>query len=239
MAAPRPAGAAAADDTPGTLWNNSHMSEPRKQPVARHLVLFAVVSVLALLAGYWVAETWLGRQPDLSALHATRFSEPRPLQPFELVDHTGKPFTNADLRGGWTFVFFGYTHCPDVCPTTLSVLNSVARHLEAEGRKARFVFVSIDPGRDTPEVLGQYVAYFNGEFTGVTGTEQALADLTRQLGVVYLRVASDDSQEAYLLDHTASVLLFDPDGRLHAIFPAPLNAAQVEADFALLTRARD
>lgn len=213
------------------------MSGQRKLPAARHLVLIAVISAVSLLAGYWVAEAWFGGKPDLSALHATRFSEPRALQPFELVDHTGKPFANDDLRGRWTFVFFGYTHCPDVCPTTLSVLNSVAARLEAAGRHARFVFVSVDPGRDTPELLEQYVTYFNGEFLGVTGTEQALADLTRQLGVVYMQVPSPDGPEAYLVDHTASVLLFDPDGRLHAIFSAPLKAADISEDFTRLTHA--
>jgi protein SCO1/2 len=213
------------------------MPEQRKRPAARHLVLFAVISVISLLAGYWVAGAWFGDQPDLSTLHATRFSEPRALQPFELLDHTGKPFSNNDLVGRWTFVFFGYTHCPDVCPTTLSVLNSVATLLAASERDARFVFISVDPGRDTPELLGQYVSYFNGEFVGVTGTEPALAELTRQLGVVYLQVPDAGNPDGYLVDHTASVLLFDPTGRLHAIFSAPLDAADISEDFAKLTRA--
>lgn len=213
------------------------MPEQRKLPAARILVLFVAVSVIALLGGYWVAEAWIERGPDLSTLHATRFSEPRTLQPFELVDHTGKPFTNNDLLGRWTFVFFGYTHCPDVCPTTLSVLNSVAGRLKEAGRDARFVFISVDPDRDTPALLGQYVAYFNGDFVGVTGTEQALAALTRQLGVVYMRVPAADSPDGYLVDHTASVLLFDPDGRLHAIFSAPLVAADISDDFVKLARA--
>jgi protein SCO1/2 len=213
------------------------MSGHRKLPAVRFLVLITVISAISLLAGYWVAEAWLGGKPDLSTLHATKFSKPRALQPFALVDHTGKPFVNADLRGRWSFVFFGYTHCPDVCPTTLSVLNSVAARLEAAGRDARFVFISIDPERDTPEVLEQYVTYFNGEFVGVTGTGQALAGLTRQLGVVYMQAPSADGPEAYLMDHTASVLLFDPDGRLHAIFSAPLKAADISEDFARLTQA--
>lgn len=213
------------------------MHESRIRPAGRQLLLFAVVSIIALLAGYWVAEAWLDRTPDLTGLHGTRFSEPRTLQAFELVDHTGKPFTNEDLAGHWTFVFFGYTHCPDVCPTTLSVLNSVAHRLKAAGREAHFVFVSIDPERDSPERLAQYVAYFNGDFVGVTGSEQALADLTRQLGVVYMRVDSETSPDDYLVEHTASVLLFDPDGRLHAIFSAPLDAAEIDADFAMLTQA--
>ena len=119
------------------------------------------------------------------------FGNPRDIQPFTLVDHTGKNFDNRSLEGHWSFVFFGYTHCPDVCPTTLSVLNSVAHRLEDVKNQVQFVFISIDPERDTPEKLGQFVSYFNGTFIGATGTNDAISALTRQLGVIYARVAEN------------------------------------------------
>ena len=126
--------------------------------------------------------------------------------------------------GRWSFIFFGYTHCPDVCPTTLSVLNSVARKLEGRKDQVQFVFISIDPERDTPEKLGQFVSYFNGTFIGATGTDDAINALTRQLGVIYARVEENSGTDNYLMDHSASVLLFDPAGRFHAVFTPPLDA---------------
>jgi len=136
------------------------------------------------------------------------------------------------LQGVWSFLFFGYTHCPDVCPTTLSVLNSVAQKLGSDARDVRFVFISVDPERDTPETLARFVSYFNGDFIGVTGEPGAIERLTKQLGVLYMRVASSDNPGSYLMDHTASVFLVDPDGRYHAVFSPPITAEKIVTDFA-------
>ena len=195
-----------------------------------------LAAVIALATGYWLSDYLLGRSPDLSGLQATVLSQPREVQPFTLVDHTGKGFDNSALLGHWSFVFFGYTHCPDVCPTTLSVLNSVARKLEGSDNQPRFVFISIDPGRDTPEKLGQFVSYFNGSFIGATGTDDAINALTRQLGVIYARGEENAGTDNYLMDHSASVLLFDPAGRFHAVFTPPLDAAGIASDFITISR---
>jgi protein SCO1/2 len=194
-----------------------------------------LAAIIALAAGYWLSDYLLGRTPDLSGLHATVLSQPRDVQPFTLVDHTGKSFDNRALLGHWSFVFFGYTHCPDVCPTTLSVLNSVARKLEGLENQPRFVFISIDPERDTPEKLGQFVSYFNGTFIGATGTDDAINALTRQLGVIYARVEEKPGTDNYLMDHSASVLLFDPAGRFHAVFTPPLDATGIASDFIIIS----
>jgi protein SCO1 len=191
--------------------------------------------VLALATGYWVSDYFLGKPPDLSGLHATVLSQPRDVQPFTLVDHTGKTFDNRSLQGRWSFIFFGYTHCPDVCPTTLSVLNSVARKLDDRKDRVRFVFISIDTGRDTPEKLGQFLSYFNGSFIGATGTDDAINALTRQLGVIYARVEEKSGTDNYLMDHSASVLLFDPAGRFHAVFTPPLDAINISNDFTVIS----
>lgn len=213
------------------------MTDPRKSSRLRLVLLFAIVTALSLAAGYWVSDRFFNTHPQLTGLHATRFAQPRAIQPFELVDDTGKAFRNEDLQGRWSFVFFGYTHCPDVCPTTLSVLNSVARMLEESPQAPRFVFISVDPGRDTPETLGRYVSYFNGDFIGATGTPEEINKLTQQLGVIYMRVADNGDSENYLVDHTASVLLFDPDGRFHALFSPPLKAADMAEDFRRMAQA--
>jgi protein SCO1/2 len=195
-----------------------------------------LAAVIALATGYWLSDYLLRRPPDLSGIHATVLSQPRDVQPFMLVDHTGKSFDNRALLGRWSFVFFGYTHCPDVCPTTLSVLNSVARKLEDLEDQPRFVFISIDPERDTPEKLGQFVSYFNGTFIGATGTDEAINALTRQLGVIYARVEEKSGTDNYLMDHSASVLLLDPAGRFHAVFTPPLDAADMASDFIAISK---
>ena len=195
------------------------------------IIATIVIVLLALGAGMLTASLLFKPKTDFSALSATVFQQPRALQPFELLDHHGDSFTPDSLRGQWSFVFFGYTHCPDVCPTTLSVLNSVASRLADAPDATRFVFVTVDPERDTPEVLARYVTYFNGEFVGVTGEPTAIGELTRQLGIMHMRVEGQDNAASYLVDHTASVLLFNPEGHFQGLFSPPLSADTMASEF--------
>jgi protein SCO1/2 len=128
-----------------------------------------------------------------------------------------------NLKGHWSLVFFGYTHCPDVCPTTLTVLKSVKQQLvthQQETVNTQYVFISVDGRRDTTSVLANYMNYFDPTFIGLNGTEEQIKGLTGQLGVVYMQVAGS-SPDNYLVDHSASILLFDPLGRMIALFSAP------------------
>ena len=193
--------------------------------------------VVVVGAGILASGGFFNGQPDLSGLHGTRLAEPRALQPFTLTDHTGKTFGTEQLTGKWSFVFFGYAHCPDVCPTTLSILNSVAKQLDNTAPATRYILVGIDPGRDTPEQLGQFVTSFNSDFIGVSGTGRELAKLTEQLGIFHKPVTNGKQAGNYTVDHTASILLFDPDGRLHALFSAPLDASRISDDFKRLAKA--
>lgn len=206
-------------------------------PGAKLLLPLMIASIIALTAGWWLSTYLFDNVADLEDLHGLRFSEPRALTPFALTDHHGAEFGVDRLKDKWSYMFFGYTHCPDVCPTTMSVLNSVASRLANSKIPVQYIFVSIDPDRDTPEQLGQFVSYFNGEFLGVTGTEQGLESLTRQLGVAYMRVPGEKDTENYLMDHTASVLLFDPDGRFHANYSPPLDPAGISEDLPRLVKA--
>ena len=201
-------------------------------------ILFAIIlAVLATAAGIWSATMILDRQASQRELDATRFPVARQLAPFELTDHNNRVFDQTTLLNRWSFLFFGYTHCPDVCPTTLSVLNSVANRLEDADADIRFVFVSVDPERDTPEQLARYVTYFNGDFIGLTGTTQQIGQFTRNLGVMHMRVAAKENASGYLVDHTASVFLIDPDGRYHAVFSPPLAVDAIAADFRKMLKA--
>ncbi len=206
------------------------------QKAARHsyrkrFLMGGIIAVLTMLAGTWSALQLREHRAHLDELAATRFPVARDISAFELVDHRGKPFTNTELQGVWSFLFFGYTHCPDVCPTTLSVLNTVAQQLGSDARDVRFIFISVDPERDTPEYLAKFVSYFNGDFIGVTGKPEAIEHLTKQLGVLYMRVTDKDNPGSYLMDHTAGVFLTDPAGRYHAVFTPPLTAEKIVADF--------
>lgn len=148
---------------------------------------------------------------------------------FELLDQHGERFDKARLEGQWTLLFFGFTNCPDVCPATLQVMDSASRRLLAAGFPAgqlQVVMVSVDPERDTPEQLARYLAYFNEDFLGLTGSDEHLQTLTSQLGALYVREAADDSGN-YSVDHTAALFLIDPGVRRLGVFSAPHEPADI------------
>lgn len=196
-------------------------------------LLLVLAGILALGAGLLLAIRMQPPAPPELGESTTRLPSPRALQSFELVTHENKPFTLESLKDQWSFVFFGYTNCPDVCPTTLSVLNVVANNLSdtaGDLPPARFYFVSVDPQRDTPEKLREFIPYFNDKFIGVTGTPEQIDNLTRQLSILYA-IGKQDEKGGYLVDHTASVLLLNPDGRFEALFSPPLKPDNIAADF--------
>jgi protein SCO1/2 len=213
------------------------MPTSQSAPKSAFILKGVIIIILATVAGILSARFFLQRTVVQDELAATRFPVAREVQPFELVDHNNVVFDNAALEQHWSFLFFGYTYCPDVCPTTLSVLNSIAQRLQDVDTDIRFVMVTVDPERDTPERLAEFVTYFNGDFLGVTGTDQGLEQLTRQLGILYERVEPEPGSEAYLMDHTAAVFLFDPDGRYHAVFSPPLSVETIVSDFRKMLQA--
>jgi len=213
------------------------MSTDNKQSGFKRILIAIIVAALAMAAGIWAARAVLEHNSVQDELDATRFPEAREIASFSLIDHNNAVFDNSVLKDRWSFIFFGYTHCPDVCPTTLSVLNSVAQKLGDLDEDIRFVFLSVDPERDTPEQLAQFVSYFNGDFIGVTGTPEGIEQITRQLGVLHIRAQPEEGASGYLVDHSASVFLFDPDGRYHAVFSPPLSADAIAGDFKKMLQA--
>lgn len=198
---------------------------------------FALLAVVVLVAGVWLGNRFFGPGqggPGFEAPPATLLPEPRALVDFSLTDHRAQPFNRERLIGHWTLAFFGYTHCPDVCPNTMAVLNLVTRQLAGSPggmEQVQVVFISVDPERDTLEQLASYVPYFNEDFIGATGSPEELLALARQVGVLYMRTPGN-TPENYLVDHSASIMLLDPQGRWHAIFPAPHDPAAVAGAFA-------
>jgi protein SCO1/2 len=198
----------------------------------RFAVTLLLGGMVGLVLGLLVYQTWLGKSSEPPPnVPGFLWPNPKPVGPFTLADQNQQPFGLERLKDKWTFLFFGYTHCPDVCPLTLSVLSDVKERLQQSPQgtqDVQVVFVSLDPQRDTPEQIGRYVQYFEEDFVGVTGDEETLSELTRQLGIVY-RKTEPGPRGDYLVDHTASILLTDPQARLVGVFGAP-HKAQVIAE---------
>ena len=202
-------------------------------PPFRMVIALVIVALISATAG---VSLWKLAQEHQQAPAASliMLPEPRAIADFKLVDQDGQPFSLENLRGRWSLLFFGFTHCPDVCPGTLYDLQRVHSALvEKSGGSPpthQVLFVSIDPGRDTPERLKRYVAYFDPAFIGVTGNHQQLQPLTIQLGIAYRIEDHEASDVAYSVDHSASILLTGPDGRLHGVFPAPHDVSKIISD---------
>jgi protein SCO1/2 len=197
------------------------------------------VALAAMLAGVWLAGS--GRGNDSQAILLpdrvmTLFPDPKPLTAFALNDHENRVFDLAGLKGKWSFLFFGFTHCPDVCPTTLAILararDNIAKS-KVGAEDVQFVFISVDPNRDSAGKLGQYVAYFDTTFLGVTGSDAQIANLARQLGAPY-QVALKPGMESYPVYHTTTLFLVDPRARYHAMFTPPLDAETISRRFKVL-----
>lgn len=157
-----------------------------------------------------------------SEVEGLLWPNPPAIDPFELTSKTGKPVSQTALGGQWHLLFFGFTHCPDVCPGTLRTLAALKpAYLEATGQPLpAVVFVSVDPERDDADTIRDYVEFFDPEFEGLTGTREAINALTRNVGIIAVPTAAD-AEGDYSIDHTVSLLLVDPDGRLAGVLTAP------------------
>jgi len=158
------------------------------------------------------------------------FPEALPLAGVELIDHNNKPFTEANFKDKWTLVYVGYTFCPDACPIALTTLSQVWSEIEHLQSKTAVTLVSIDPTRDTPEHLKNYIKYFNESFTAATGEPAALKSFADQVKAHYL-VPEDKSDPNYLVDHSSTIILIDPDASVHAVFTSPQTVENLARDY--------
>ena len=197
------------------------------------IALAAIVAIVAVTSGILSARWLLGHQADAqpAVATATLLVPPRPLPPLALVDQDNQPFGADRLRGGWSFVFFGFTSCPDVCPVTMSALAQTRKLLAdlPEPSRPRVVMISVDPERDTPERLAAYVKGFDPAFVGATGTKPAIDELAQRMGVLVATRPLDGDN--YTVDHSTSVFLVGPDGALRALFSAPHEPDKIAADY--------
>ena len=165
--------------------------------------VFATLFFLIAAAVGWVAYTWFDRSKDEAPYGA----------PFQMTDMNGQPITEAAFVGQPSAVFFGFTHCPEVCPTTLFEMKGWFSKLGEDGKNIKAFFISVDPARDTPKLLKDYISNVTDRVTGITGTEESIAGLAKAWGVYYKKV--DTSGGDYTMDHTALVFLLDSKARFH------------------------
>lgn len=198
-------------------------------------LVIALVAVAALLAGLIVARGMLEESVQLQA--ASIYPEARTLAPFELEESSGEAFTESDLQGRLSLLFFGFTNCPDICPDTLGVLARAMAKLETMriDQMPQVVFISVDPQRDAGDTMQDYVEYFDPRFRAVTGDDRALADLTGQVGAMFVRHSPDESGY-YAVDHSGMVVIVDAQGRMIGRFPPASDADAIAADLFALIR---
>jgi protein SCO1/2 len=187
----------------------------------------AVLAAVAIGIGLALYE----RPHEAPALRAgTALARPRAIHDFDFTDQHGQPFTRASLEGHWTLLFTGFTNCPDVCPFTLSLMADLRRQLARDD--LQFLFVSVDPERDTPAAIAQYLAHFDPALAGATGSREETERFTAGLGLAQVRNPGVGGE--YTVDHSTAFVLIDPEARLAGYFQAPHVRDALAADLAAL-----
>lgn len=187
------------------------------------------VAAIALVLGAVVAKVNRQAPLDRDVLSNSGiflFDSPRSLPDVELLSATKEQWTEEDLAGQWDLLFFGYTFCPDICPTTMADLRTVVESLPQTARERLHVtMVSVDPERDTPRQLSEYLGYFKADFKGVTGDPAELAKLAQALSIAY--IPPDTREEDYLVDHSGQVVMVNPEGQYVGFIRPPFKTAEL------------
>ncbi|MEI6894021.1 MAG: SCO family protein [Colwellia sp.] len=165
-----------------------------------------------------------------AAEYALHYQQARPISDFNFTDESGQDFENKHLQGKWSFIFFGYTSCPDVCPMTLQKLGFIYDKITAIASNSQVILVSVDPQRDSREKLAQYIAYFNPNFKALRAEHNVLFPFSRNLGLMYAITRKSNinvAEEGYWVDHSTSLALINPTGKVEAIFKPEQEVGQV------------
>lgn len=204
----------------------------------RQRLLFVIITIafLAALFGMWSQYNLHAKNKIFTLQTATVFPQPRIITPFQLTDDEGKPFTLNNLKGHFSLIFFGFTHCPDLCPTTLATLNQSYKILENAKLKnmPQVIFISVDPEQDNAKTIKTYLASFNSAFLGATGTKEQLDKLTQEMNVLYTKVAQDGNTEHYSIDHSGALILVNPEGQFYGVFTMPHDPQKIADDMRVL-----
>lgn len=196
----------------------------------RTIILIAALAV-AVAAGAWLwkmGDETVSRGPSGEAgAEARGGGQPLVGGPFTLTDQDGKTVTDADFRGKYMLIYFGFTFCPDVCPTELQVIAAALESLGPKAAGVQPLFVTVDPERDTPQVLGKYVKQFDPRLIGLTGTPAQIATIAKEYRVYYEKVKDKDGSADYTMDHSSVAYLMSPEGKFLTFFPPGLSPEQM------------
>ena len=191
----------------------------------KRLAIASLLGVAALLAG-------CDSSPKAPAFQLTDITGAQFARDFQLIDHNGKPRTIADFKGKVVAIFFGYTRCPDACPTTMGELALVMKELGKDAERLQVLFITVDPERDTPEVLSRYVPAFHPSFLGLYGDAEATARTAKEFRIVYQKQPIKDG--GYSVDHSAGSYLYDTSGRVRLFAQYGQGAQPLLHDIRLL-----
>lgn len=207
--------------------------------------ILTALAILALVMGFYSQYKSNSNLQQAQLKNGSLLPSPMSLTEFNLIDDSGKSFTNQNLEGHWNLLFFGFTHCQMLCPTTLAELNKAYQLLskswleknglskgvsEKENSLPQIVFISVDPERDTPKKIQKYLKQFNHKFVGVTGTSEQIAEFTKQTGIAYLKATKSNDKD-YDIDHSGTILVINPKGEWVAVFNAPHQGEIMANDF--------
>ncbi len=191
--------------------------------------IIIAIAVLAAGGGFYVSLQQGSPAPPQNLY----WPNPKRIGDFSVINQDGIPFGVENMWGKWSFLFFGYTHCPDICPITLAVMTDTHKALRRQHPDIQTIFVSVDPERDTPEKLSQYLTWFDKDLIGLGGTLEMVNGLTRQLGIPYYH-NKEEGAENYLVDHSASIFLIGPKGRMLAKLSPPHQKTAIIDQFVLI-----
>lgn len=209
---------------------DTHTSEKQKRGIWLTIASIGAMVVLFLaMFLYKITSPRIMSDEELRANRAITFEAPRIIKEFSLINHRGEAFELNDLKGKWSLIYFGFTHCPDICPTTLAKLSQLVQQLDSDiAAQTQVLMVSVDPARDTPEALAQYVPYFNPDFIGVTGEFVDIMSLTQNVNVAFNKVVLEND---YTVDHTGNLILINPLGHYHGFFKPPFELARLKTTY--------
>jgi protein SCO1/2 len=203
----------------------------------QRLFILIAIAALGLLFGMWFQGNIGLKKANATTETATVFDQPRLITSFSLTDDKGQPFTLENLKGHWSLIFFGFTNCPDLCPTTLSTLNQAYEILAAKHQDPmpEIIFISVDPERDSIERIQTYLKGFNPHFLGATGNKAEIDKLTQEFSVIYAKVIQEDH---YMIDHSGTIIITNPEGQFYGVFTLPHEADAIAKDLEILGKSR-
>lgn len=221
--------------------SNNPSSDNQEKASAKFLIAPVILAVIALVGGIVLQEK-LDQPPEFK--NATLYpADFRPVPAFELQDQNGENFTQAQLKGKWSVIFFGFTNCPDVCPTTLNILQQAYERLGKHQKEVQVILVSVDPQRDNQQQRKDYIEYFHKDFIalGEDGDSDSVGEktkaLTKSMYIHYETVANEANPEDYLVDHSAAILIINPQGRRHAQITPPILPGAIAQDITTMIEA--